>query len=172
MAEEVGEWRAFYDSSFTEVSAYARRLTGGDRALAEDLTHDAYLAMVAAWRAGRVDRLATGWLIVAVRRRFLNHLRDEEREHRRIERAHSERSGSPSEPDADDDDVATLLAGVGPRGRFALVLRYVDEMSVPEVAEAMGIGVRAAESVLARARRELRANPAVKRTGAEPEEVG
>lgn len=171
MAEQVGEWRAFYDSSFTEVSAYARRLTGGDRALAEDLTHDAYLAMVAAWRAGRVERLAAGWLIVAVRRRFLNHLRDEGRERRRIERVHAERSTSSSDPPV-DDDVAILLAGVSPRGRLALVLRYVDEMSVPEVAAAMGIGVRAAESVLARARRELRASAVVTPAGAEPEEVG
>jgi DNA-directed RNA polymerase specialized sigma24 family protein len=53
-------WRGFYAQSFADVAAYALRLTGGRRASAEDLVHDAYLAMVRAWRDGRVDHLDTG----------------------------------------------------------------------------------------------------------------
>ena len=67
------------------MSAYARRLTVGDTAAAEDLVHDAYVALVVPRGGdGRVERLGTGWLMVAVRRRFLNHVRDGEREQRRL----------------------------------------------------------------------------------------
>lgn len=172
MSRSVDEWRAFYDASFPEAAGYAVRLTGGDRELAEDLVHDAYLAMVSAWQAGRVERLAPGWLIVAVRRRYLNWLRDRSRELRRVQRVAS-LDGRSMADESLSVDVVRLLAGVTPRSRVALVLRYVDALSVPEIAGAMGVSVRAAESLLARARRELRASAAaIGWTANDSEEIG
>ena len=149
----VDTWRLFYGDSFSDVSAYALRLTGGDRARAEDLVHDAYLAMVRAWNDGRVDRLETGWLIVVVRHRFLNSIRSDQREQRRLRLVHG--GATTVEPDQ-GWPTGDLLVGLPDRERAALVLRYVDDLSVAEVADALGLSVRATESLLVRARAHLR----------------
>ena len=151
-------WRVFYERSFADVAGYALRLTGGRRATAEDLVHDAYLAMVRARRDGRVDHLDTGWLIVVVRQRFLNSLRDGRREDRRLRLVHG--SASSSEPSRADSSSAgsmeALLSGLPDRARAALVLRYVDDLPVAAVADGLGLTVRATESLLARARGQIR----------------
>jgi RNA polymerase sigma-70 factor (ECF subfamily) len=48
------------------------------------------------------------------------------------------------------------LERLPPRTRAALVLRYVDDLPVGAVAAALGVSTRAAESLLARGRRQLR----------------
>ncbi|MCU1388890.1 MAG: putative polymerase sigma factor, sigma-70 family [Ilumatobacteraceae bacterium] len=160
-------WRVFYDRSFADVSAYALRLTGGHRATAEDLVHDAYLAMVRAWRDGRVDHLDTGWLIVVVRQRFLNSIRNGRREDRRLRLVH----GSPSsvepstEESSSDGSIAALLGGLSDRARAALVMRYVDDLPVAAVADGLGLTVRATESLLVRARGQIRRQQREERHG-------
>ena len=151
--DAVESWREFYDRSFGDVARYALRLTGGNRASAEDLTHDAYLAMVRAWREGRVDRLETGWLIVVVRQRFLNGLRSQLREDRRLRLL---QGGAAVADSHEGTSIADLFVGLSDRERGALVLRYVDDLPVAEVAEALGLSVHAAESLLARARANMR----------------
>lgn len=56
-----------------------------------------------------------------------------------------------------DVRVRAALAALPPRQREALVLQYYQEMSNVEAANLMGITVDALESLLARARRNLRA---------------
>ena len=45
-----------------------------------------------------------------------------------------------------------VLARLGPHHRVALTLRYLDGLSVPEVADHLGRGVHATEALLVRAR--------------------
>jgi len=53
----------------------------------------------------------------------------------------------------DGDDLAMLALAAIPRDqRLALVLRHVDELSVPEIAAALGRSIEAVESLLSRAR--------------------
>jgi RNA polymerase sigma factor (sigma-70 family) len=56
-----------------------------------------------------------------------------------------------------DQRVQAALAGLPARQREALVLNYYQELSNVEAASLMGITVEALESLLARARRNLRA---------------
>jgi RNA polymerase sigma factor (sigma-70 family) len=56
-----------------------------------------------------------------------------------------------------DERVRTALAALPVRQREALVLNYYQELSNIEAAAMMGITVDALESLLARARRNLRA---------------
>jgi len=57
----------------------------------------------------------------------------------------------------DEPSGATqALARLSDDQRAALVLRYVDDMSVRDVARMLGRGVRATESLLVRARESLR----------------
>lgn len=129
------------------------RLTGGKSSAAEDLVHDAYLAMVRTWQNGRVGEMQTGQLIVTIRHLFLNKLRDEGREERRLRLVYSAQAPI-DEPAV--SSVDELLKELPDRHRAALILRYVDDLSVGEVAASLGLSVHATESLLARARDQVR----------------
>ncbi len=149
---------AFYRASVGEVHRYLSRLAGGDRALAEDLTQEAFLALARQAGAGRVTRVDVGWVIVAGRRRFLDHIRSQGREARRLEQVAVEVVAPAAEPDWSTVDPHAALAQLGrlPEDqRTALVLRYVDDLSTAAVATQLDRSVAATESLLARARREL-----------------
>lgn len=140
---------ACYDATFADVYRYAARLTG-DRTTSEDLTQEAFVRLVRAARSGSVTAVGVGWLITATRRLFLDSLRATGREERRLRLVANEPA---LEPTGVDDD---LLAGLSDRERAALVLRYVDDLPVPEVAALLGSSVRATESLLQRAKRRAR----------------
>ncbi len=57
------------------------------------------------------------------------------------------------EPEA---DVADLLADLPDRERTVMVLRYVDDLTVAKIAERLGVGERAVESLVRRALTRLR----------------
>ena len=151
-------FRAFYRSSVGEVHRYLSRLTGGDRALTEDLTQEAFLALAREVGSGRVGDVGVGWLLVVARRKFLDHLRRQRRESSRIERAAVGVVRDAGEPDwsaVDPGEALGMLGRLGQDQRVALVLRYVDDLPVAEVAALLDRSVPATESLLARARREL-----------------
>jgi DNA-directed RNA polymerase specialized sigma24 family protein len=138
-----------YRATVAEVFRYASMLCGSDRARAEDLVQDAFLGLVRRVRAGERIDVSVGYLMVAVRHRFLDDVKQRAREQRRIELV---ASSGPSE----SPGPIVELAGLSERERTAMVLRFVDDLSVAAVADAMGISTRAAESLLARATRRLR----------------
>lgn len=140
---------ACYRATLSEVFRYAAMLCGSDRALAEDVVQDVYLAAMSKARDGGLRDLSVGYLIVSVRHRHLDRLRSAQREDRRL------RLVAASPPD-DERYVPSMLASLPERERTALVLRYVDDLSVAQVGREIGVGTRAAESLLARATRRLR----------------
>ncbi|MGH9133451.1 MAG: RNA polymerase sigma factor [Ilumatobacteraceae bacterium] len=155
----LDELRRFYDRVFDEVVQYALRLTGGDPAAAEDLVQEAFVGLVRSWRDGRIDRLEIGWLITVVRQRFLDGVRRQTREERRLRLVSN--TTATTAPAAEEHEIEPLLAmnwlGELPaRARAALVFRYVDDLPVADVANELGVSTRAAESLLARSRRQLR----------------
>jgi RNA polymerase sigma-70 factor (ECF subfamily) len=144
-------------AAIPELYRYAARLTGGDRWLTEDLVQEACLAFVRQRQAGSSDEITMGWLIVVVRRRYLDHLRRSHREDRRARRAH-ERDVAVEDADwkaVDGSDALTMLGELPAHQRAALVLRYIDDLPVQEVATLMGRSLAATESLLARGRRQL-----------------
>lgn len=148
---------AFYDIAFPEVYRSAARLTGGDRQAAEDLVQDAFVRLVRSARAGDVSAVGVGWLVTAMRRLHLDRVRSGERERRRL-RLVAESANGVASPSDDDVDVDTLLDGLSERERCALVLRYVEGLAVPEIADLMDSTVHATESLLQRAKRKARAS--------------
>jgi RNA polymerase sigma-70 factor (ECF subfamily) len=161
---DVGPWSvtdetslvACYDQSVAHVYRYASRLTGHDRARTDDLVQDVYLGLVRVARQGALASVGLGWLRTSVRHRFLDRLRSEEREGRRLHLVAPLTVGETADDIGDGPDVDGL-ADLPDRERVALVLRYLDDLSVPEVAAEMGLSVHATESLLARARRRMRA---------------
>ncbi len=144
---------AFYDQTFTEAYRYAGRLCGSDRAAAEDLVQDAYLSVLRRLRADQDRDLTVGYLITTIRHRHLDRIRHDAREERRLRLV-------AVSPEPEPATMPSQLAALPERDRTALILRYVDDLPVPEVASAMGLTVHATESLLARARARLRGKEA------------
>jgi RNA polymerase sigma-70 factor (ECF subfamily) len=144
---------AFYRAHLPDVYGYVLRLCAGDRAQAEDLTQDVWLALVEELRRGRTERADIRWLITVARSRFIDAARREQRRQSKLELIRRERTDD-DEPTS--SDVLDQLDRLRPLHRAVLVLRYVDDLPVPEVAAAIGRNLTPTHSLLARARAELR----------------
>jgi RNA polymerase sigma-70 factor (ECF subfamily) len=146
-----------YDRTAAELYRYASRLTGGDRQQTQDLVQDTYVHLIQRVRDGRVDsqQIAIGWLIQSCRQRYLEQLRQQRRRRTREQRAGGLRIVNDDAMPAGGDTTAAL-AGLTPEHRTVLVLRYVDDLPVSDIARIVGRSVRATESLLVRARAALR----------------
>ncbi len=141
---------ACYHATVAEVYRYAALLCGADRTAAEDLVQEVYLAAMTSARAGTLTEVNVGWFVTATRHRFIDWHRASGREQRRLELV----GGTSS--DAQPALTPLQLSGLPERARIALVLRYVDDLTVADVAANLGVSVHAAESLLARALQRLR----------------
>ena len=148
---------AIVDAEIGNVFAFLLRRCG-DRALAEDLASDVFLRAVRETK--RTGAAVTGaWLTTVARNRLVDHWRATAREDRRLRLAWTNPDpdewaddGAPLEPEL----VHQAMRQLPPDQQAALSLRYLDDLSVPEVAEVLGRSVHATESLLARARRAFR----------------
>jgi RNA polymerase sigma factor (sigma-70 family) len=146
------------------ILGYAARLLGGDRAEAEDVTQEAMLRLwriAPEWREGEAQ--VSTWLYRVV----TNLCTDRQRSQRR--RAMPMGDDLPDHADdapdtgAKMDSAARLdalnaaLASLPDRQREAVVLRHIEGLSNPEIAQILGIGVEAVESLTARGKRALAA---------------
>ena len=120
---------------------------------AEDLVQETYLGVLRRLQAGERLDLSAGYLIVVCRSRFLDQLKAERRRTARERRVMTPTSTS-SEPA--DAAATTALADLPDAQRAALVLRYLDDLTVEAVARHLGRSVRATESLLARGRAAMR----------------
>lgn len=147
-----------YDATFEDVYRYAARLAGS-RPAAEDLTQEVYVRLVRAARAGSVTTVGTGWLITTLRHLFIDRTRSAKSELARLTLVVGGAVDGPvDEPAAPNH--ASWLVGLSDRERAALVFRYVDDLSVGDVARLLGSSVRATESLLQRAKRRVQHNHA------------
>ena len=143
------------------VLGYATRLLA-DRAEAEDVAQEAMLRLwrvAPDWRTGEAQ--VTTWLYRVV----TNLVTDRQRARQR--RQATTLDDAPEVADDAPAAVAQLieadrmaaldraLDGLPDRQRQALVMRHIEGMSNPEIAEIMQIGVEAVESLTARAKRAL-----------------
>jgi RNA polymerase sigma-70 factor (ECF subfamily) len=147
------EFRAFYRRHVSSVYGYLLRLCAGNTATAEDLTQDVWFALVEELRRGRSERADVRWLIAVARSRFIDHARRERRALSKLALL-SEPAGPDSAPTG--NEVLTGLAALPALYRAVLVLRYVDDLPIAEVAATIGRDVGATSSLLFRARSKLR----------------
>ena len=142
-----------YDRALPEVYGYLIARCG-DRAVAEDLTSETFLAVA----TGRPDApLSVGWLIGVARHKLVDHWRRQAREERLVRAV--EGPGEPDDPwevELDRWRAREVLARLAPQHRAALTLRYIDGLSVAESADILDRSVAATEALLVRARREFR----------------
>lgn len=150
---DVTGFRAFYDAAFPAVYAYLVRRVGS-RAVAEDLAQETFAVVAREVQAKGVDEVSVPWAIGVARHKLADHYRRLDRERRRWFRVRAEHVVS---LDAHDDPLpaAAVLRALGalpPAQRAALVLHYLDDVSVAEVAGLLHKSASATDSLLARAR--------------------
>jgi RNA polymerase sigma-70 factor (ECF subfamily) len=148
---------AIYRVALPQVYGYLLPRCGGV-ALAEDLSGETFMAAVAAVRAGHLREVTVAWLIGVARHKLADHWRRVAREQRglaAVERDH-EIHDDPWEEVLDVQAAHAALLRLSVPHRLALTLRYLDGLSVPEVAEHVGRSVHATETLLVRARAALR----------------
>lgn len=146
----------WYREAMPRVYAYLYSRCGGDVALAEDLTQQAFVEAVR--NADRWDGTAelVTWIVAIARHKLVDHFRRLERDARR-DTALRERSDVAAVPMTDVDlDIKRALDALPPEQRLALVLRAVDGLSVREVAAELGRSEDATESLIRRARAAFR----------------
>jgi RNA polymerase sigma-70 factor (ECF subfamily) len=156
--DEADTGRAFVDlyrRAVPDVYSYvASRL--GNRGAAEDLTQEVFIA--GAHRAAAGEDVDLRWLIAVARNKLVDHWRALAREQRKL----SAVASLDPEPlhvelvPIDPGIASETLASLNPTYRAALVMRHVDELSVPAVAELLGRSIAATEQVLSRARSAFR----------------
>jgi RNA polymerase sigma-70 factor (ECF subfamily) len=156
----AGDLLALYDSAIDDVYGYVLARCR-NREVAEDVTGEVFAAAVEAVRRNSVADLTTAWLIGIARHKLVDHWRRAEREQRRLQAVADDPTVAPPGVDTWDVQLDVLaardtLAQLGAHHRSALVLRYLDELPVPDVAEVLGRTVPATEALLVRARRVFR----------------
>jgi RNA polymerase sigma-70 factor (ECF subfamily) len=155
VSDSADELIRLYETTVDDVYRYASRLTGGDRARTDELVQETYLGVLRRLRRGDHLQLSAGYLVVACRSRFLDELKATRRRDLREQRTAVDRP--PSTPPHDEPGLATEALALLPADqRAALVMRYIDDLAVPDVARHLGRSVHATESLLARARAALR----------------
>ena len=148
---EPQAFRAFYDEALPHVYSFLFRRCGGVPT-AEDLTQETFLAAVAEIRKGKRVKDPVPWVLGIARHKLLDHYRREKREKREaLVDASASHIDTSDHAEPRERALATLQL-IPALQREALSLRYLDGMSVPEVARAVGRSVHAAESLLARGR--------------------
>src|SRR3954469_12526253 len=150
---------ALYDNALPVVYGYFVRRCA-DRAAAEDLTSETFLAAMDAARKDTPPPMTVPWLLGGGGTKLPDHYR------RRQDRFSVPVAELPEPVDpADDWDAAldrivaeSVLARLPEQHRTVLALRYMDDCSVPECAELIGRTVHATEALLVRARRAFRSH--------------
>lgn len=141
----------FFAANYDSV---ARTLTvvTGDRELAEDAAQEAFTRALRRWRSVRAMARPSGWVYVVA----MNHIRDRHRRARRSAPVELEGSADPIGGVATRLSLRDAIATLPPRQREAVVLRFLADLSVADVADAMGCAVGTAKATLHHAMAALR----------------
>lgn len=153
IAQRGADLLALYDRALPEVYGYLIARSS-DRALAQDLTAETFLAAVAA--PGDAPRTVR-WLIGIARHKLADHWRWQGRQQRLLDSVASRPSDDdPWEVALDILRARDVLNGLAPQHRAALTLRYLDGLTVAETAAVLDRSVHATETLLVRAKRAFR----------------
>jgi RNA polymerase sigma-70 factor, ECF subfamily len=159
-------WSQTYDRYVSVSFTFIAHLVGGDRELAEELHQETWLTAMSAieqFAPGRGE--FRGWLFGIAKKRVAMHCR---RANGRAEHLTEEGRDQAAATEGEllpldvvegverSDAVRAALSELDADARQILVNKYVDSLSVAEIAERIGKSPKAVESMLTRARGRLR----------------
>jgi len=149
-------FRIWYERSLPRVYGYLFHRCGRNPELAEELTQQAFVEAVRSRGRFRGQADATSWVIGIARHKLVDHFRRAERDTRRLAALSARELGDAalagSSPPTMPDDVDDALANLPALQRAVLVLHYMDQLSVRDVAHSIGKSEAATASLLARGR--------------------
>jgi RNA polymerase sigma-70 factor (sigma-E family) len=153
-AEGAGRLDALYAQHAPGALRFATILTG-DPDLAQDFVQDAFVRLYGRWH----DLRSADAIGAYVRRTIVN-LHYSKLRRLKLERAHQKRTqevGAAEIPDiGTHDELRVALLKLPVRQRAALALRFYEDLTDRQTADALGCSVRAARSLVARAMESLR----------------
>ena len=161
LAGDTLAWRSWYDEHFVRLANYVRWRCGGLKDLAEDVIQETWLTAVRRLRAFDPQRGRFGaWLCGIASQTARNAIRQRRRGQMRVrslDAAAAPPSDSHVHPATETAEcVADALAAIPDRYEAALRAKYLDRLSVEEMALSWGETPKAIESLLTRARQAFR----------------
>jgi RNA polymerase sigma-70 factor (sigma-E family) len=151
---EGGRLGELYEAHAPDAARLAYLLTG-DRALAEDLVHEAFVRLFGRFRDLRNPDAFGAYLRTAVVNLARSHFR-----RRRVERAYLERESRAPERAPSDfgarQELWEALQRLRSRQRAAIVLRYYEDLTEAQTAEVLGCAPGTVKSLVSRGIDKLR----------------
>jgi RNA polymerase sigma-70 factor, ECF subfamily len=162
---ERASWSAIYDRHVGEVFGIIYHLVGGDRLLAEDISQEVWLAALEGFDHFDASRgRFRDWLMGIARHRVSHHFRGLSRMPREAVADGDIQPQDAALPPPEQleniergDVIRAALLQLNQDYRDVLLKKYVDGISVVEIAGLTGRSAKAVESLLSRARGQLRA---------------
>lgn len=141
--EHVARWQGFYDELATEryaaLLSYAMAFTG-QLATAEDLVQEALVRTFSSPRRLNSAQHAEHYVRRAIASIFIDETRRGSLFYRNSPRlAHAEAAPDATHGVDDRDAVGLALATLAPQVRACMVLRYYDDLTVPQIADRLGL---------------------------------
>lgn len=145
-------WRSLFEWHFDVIYRYCLNLASGRQTIAEEITQQVFI--IAAQRISKF-RVTQGtlraWLLGIAKNRFIKYVSKESRR-----KAH-ETKFSTRDPKRENEHLAQhlvyeALARLPLRYRLVLEAKYLQGLTVNQIAETQGYTIKATESLLVRAR--------------------
>ena len=151
--------RRIYRDTIDELYGFVSRRCDGDRELAEDVTQEAWLRAVRAWRTDGVPDRPLAWLATVAARLLSNHFRRSAMD--RLDENTADALPARDQASAEEaEDRRSLVQRALARLPFSqtrlLQAFHYDRRAVADIASASGLSERAVEGRLRRARQNLR----------------
>lgn len=159
-AGEPAAVRTLLDSTGPVVYGFVYARLGGDEAAAEDVVQDTYTEAVRSAATFRGDAALTTWLCAIARRRLLRHWEAERRQaaaEAGLRVVTADEADDAAESTIEQrDEIIRALGTLPASQRQVLVLKYLDNRSVADIAAELGRTPVQVQSLLQRGRETLR----------------
>jgi RNA polymerase sigma-70 factor, ECF subfamily len=166
-AGDTTAWEQIYSRFLPTLWRYVYLRAGGDRHLAEDVVSETILALVRQISSLTPhDGNLSGWLTAVARNKLADHRRHAARAAASAAKVRDDKSlpvvgdspGAALEAAETHKQVLVVMEGLPDEERLALEWKYIDGLSVGDIADRLGRTEKAVESVLYRARQSFRAH--------------
>jgi RNA polymerase sigma-70 factor, ECF subfamily len=162
LAGNEDAWRAWYDETYDDLYGYVQWRCGGRRDWADEIVQETWLVAVRSVRRFDPKKAAfLAWMRGVAANVLRNDLRKRRRSLKFQQPADGQLdetcgNGSPSADRQREEQIAAALDALAEREEAVLRAKYLEGLSVAEIAEARGETPKAVESLLTRARQAFR----------------
>jgi RNA polymerase sigma-70 factor (ECF subfamily) len=145
----------FFDRYSARIRRFIANSLGGAADEADDILQETFIALADALPFFRGDSSLFTFACAIAHRKVLSFIRTNARRARLLRAAPITEDANP-QPAGADREFSRALAELRPEYREVLLLKYVEEVGVAEIARILRLSEQAVESRLARARKALR----------------